>query len=73
MSVLFEESLGAGVVLDDASTQSVLPMVDADLLLGKSLIVTNFHVIESGQVPQLLLRLQTVWIWIQANWLQWRS
>ena len=54
VSVLFEESLGAGVVLDDASAQSVLPMVDADLLLGKSLIVTNFHVIESGQVPQVL-------------------
>lgn len=54
VSVLFEESLGAGVVLDDISAQSVLPMVSADLLLGKSLIVTNFHVIESGQVPQVL-------------------
>ena len=54
VSVLFEGSLGAGVVLDDASAQSVLPTVNADLLRGKSLIVTNFHVIESGEVPQVL-------------------
>ena len=46
--------LGAGTVLDDASAQAVLPMVSADLLRGKSLIVTNFHVIESGEVPQVL-------------------
>ena len=54
VSVLFEDSLGAGVVLDDSSAQSVLPMVSGDLLRGKSLIVTNFHVIESGEVPQVL-------------------
>ena len=54
VSVLFEDSLGAGTVLDDASAQAVLPMVSADLLRGKSLIVTNFHVIESGKVPQVL-------------------
>lgn len=54
VSVLFEDSLGAGTVLDDASAQAVLPMVSADLLRGKSLIVTNFHVIESGEVPQVL-------------------
>lgn len=54
VSVLFEDSLGAGVVLDDTSAQSVLPTVSADLLRGKSLIVTNFHVIESGEVPQVL-------------------
>ena len=52
--MLFEDSLGAGTVLDDASAQAVLPMVSADLLRGKSLIVTNFHVIESGEVPQVL-------------------
>ena len=54
VSVLFEDSLGAGVVLDDASARSVLPMVSADLLRGKTLIVTNFHVIESGEVPKVL-------------------
>lgn len=54
VSVWCGDSLGAGVVLDDASAQSVLPMMSADMLRGKSLIVTNFHVIEAGDVPQVL-------------------
>ena len=69
VSVWCGDSLGAGVVLDDASAQSVLPMMSADMLRGKSLIVTNFHVIDPVRCLRCFLRLLTAWIWIQVNYL----
>jgi len=48
------ECIGAGVVLDDASAHEVMPMMSLDYLSKHSFIVTNFHVIESGEIPQVL-------------------
>ena len=54
VSIRVKGSSGAGVVLDDASAQKILPMFGKHFLSDKRLIVTNFHVIHSGEAPMVM-------------------
>ena len=54
VSIRVKGSSGAGVVLDDASAQKILPMFGEHFFNDKRLIVTNFHVIHSGEAPMVM-------------------
>ena len=45
---------GAGVVLDHVSVLKIMPELSSDYLHDRSFIVTNFHVVESGEIPEVL-------------------
>ena len=48
-----DSGVGAGVVLDREATSANFDFFDEDLLDQFTLIVTNFHVIESGEPPSV--------------------
>ena len=54
VSVMTENSFGAGFVLDAQSVRNLLPDLGEDYVRKYTFIITNFHVVESGMVPTVL-------------------
>ena len=54
VSVMTENSFGAGFVLDAQSVRNLLPDLGEDHIRKYTFIITNFHVVESGMVPTVL-------------------
>lgn len=54
VSVMSENSFGAGFVLDLESARRLLPDVDISFIIENTLVITNFHVVESGEVQTVL-------------------
>lgn len=54
VSVMTEDSFGAGFVLDSQSVRNLLPKLKDDYIKNHTFVITNFHVVESGEVPTVL-------------------